>query len=134
MCDPTQENGGWCGGAVRYTDLAYTPIDTYGIDELDRSAFAASHTNLGIGNRGIAALFGFSGSTSTLDTLVVPQLPQDDRVERTFFRALLRLGGEHNWTDYGDAWTRAAASTWAQGGDAVQADAVQGLYWALLDC
>jgi len=108
MCEPRNDNGGWCEGSARYTDLGYNRYDTYG--ETSRSNdHVASHTSLGVGNRPLAALMGLLGTPEgRVDGWRVPALPRAD-VERLWFRTALELPVATDWTRWAQAWWRETA-------------------------
>jgi len=106
MCAPQQDNGGWCEGSARYGDLAYNRYELYGELEGGHGGHPASHTNLGVGNRGVAPLLGLPGARN-LDGWLVPSLVRED-FERTFLATVTEMTTETDWTRYGLAWQRGA--------------------------
>lgn len=107
-CDPTDDNGGWCEGAVRYGDMVGGAFDAYGTPpELlhpGTDGHVPSHTNLGIGNRTVMSLLG-EPTTPALGAGF-----GDDTVARLFLDATLRLPPSSQWANWADAWIEAAAA------------------------
>lgn len=107
-CEPTDDNGGWCEGAVRYGDMVAGPFDAYGTPpELlypSTDHHVASHTNLGIGNRMVMSLLG-EPTTPALGAGF-----GDDTVARLLVDASLRMPPSSQWANWADAWIEAAAA------------------------
>ncbi|HUP66012.1 MAG TPA: hypothetical protein VM557_12120 [Thermoanaerobaculia bacterium] len=116
FCNPEMDNGGWCEGATRTLDLAYGPYDAYSrMHTTALDAYVAGHTNLGVGNRAVAALFRDPAeSPSRFDGFRIPGIGRS-AVETLYLRALTHFRGQPDWTGYSSAWRAAAVSAFGTG-------------------
>ena len=105
LCAPTSDNGGWCEGAQRYTDLGYNKYDAYSMVSAHPSNYIDSHTNLGVGNRVFATLLGEVGASP----FAVSTFPDID-IERLLVTTTNALGPSTDFASYGMDLHRAAAS------------------------